>query len=349
MYLALFVCILGIVKGQRAMVTAYGSLLLATICGSSFTPYTIQDDQFIITPQITLYCSLILFIFLLSGAVYNQASVTITIGLLYQLQSSNLIVTFISLEQINISLYVLICTYSSGIKYIITSQIVTTLFVLGLSFVGENWSILLLPTFLLKLGIFPFHQLTADLYDGLPTKIMMIVQLPIKLGIYLFILNAGAGYVEVFGPIQGLAILIPAISTSDSYTFKRFISLSSSSYQTQLFMGVLGYATYSLANYAIVYILTLTIIMRVYGSPIVTIQFLSIAGMPPFIGFYYKAKQVSDQLNTEAYWLLVLFLASSLILTANYLERTSTTVISGKAGVVLTTTTSQVLLWSIIG
>jgi NADH:ubiquinone oxidoreductase subunit 2 (subunit N) len=77
----------------------------------------------------------------------------------------------------------------------------------------------LLITFLLKLGIFPFHQLTADLYDGLPTKIMMIIQLPIKLGLYLFI----SGWFNQ-SSIWGLAILIPAISTQYSYTFKRFIS-----------------------------------------------------------------------------------------------------------------------------
>lgn len=350
--LALFVCsfLFGTISPNNYSLpikAAYGSLLQATICTSG-TSYTLQDDQFTITGEISFYCCVILFLFY-HNYFTSLGTITISIGLYYQLQSSSLILTFITLELVNISLYVLVCTYSSGIKYIITSQIVTTLFVLGLALNisgGFMWAGLMAPTFLLKLGIFPFHQLTADLYDGLPTKVMMQLNQPIKLGIYLFTQHS---LVLPYFTIASAAILQPAISTGFALTFKRFISLSSSSYQTQLFIGMAVVVGSSLANYAIVYTATLAIIMITYGTPIVTIQFLSIAGLPPFIGFYYKVKQVSDQLNTEAFGLIAIFLASSLILTANYLERTSNAVGRKSYSITITTTTSQLLQWSIIG
>jgi len=93
------------------------------------------------------------------------------------------------------------------------------------------------------------------------------------------------GYVA---PLIGLAILLPAIATQYSYTFKRFISLSSSSYLTLLFLCCyLGGVNPSMSNYAIVYMITLAVIMSSQG-PIITLLFLSIAGLPPFAGFYFK-------------------------------------------------------------
>ena len=116
----------------------------------------------------------------------------------------------------------------------------------------------------------------------------------------------------------GLAILIPAISTQYTYTLKRFLSLSSASYQTLL---ILFLCSSTVANYSIVYMYTLGLIM-ISEPLIVALLFLSIAGLPPFIGFYYKVYLVSELLEGSI-WLLILFLISSLILTANYLERSS--------------------------
>lgn len=100
---------------------------------------------------------------------------------------------------------------------------------------------------------------------------MTVIQLPIKLGVFLFILNwFGAGISPYVG-VAGLAILLPAIATQYSYTFKRFISLSSSSYQTLLFLGTAYGLGYAMANYAIVYMFTLAVIMSsLAAGPIIT-------------------------------------------------------------------------------
>lgn len=302
--------------------------LLVTVFDNTQS-YTIFDDHLAVSNVTGIYVSILCILYLtLSGAANILQLMTILIGLAALLFSNNLIITFICFEIINISLYLLISTYGAGIKYILTSLILTTFFIFGIVLTYVNDGILgwpLILVFQLKLGILPFHQLTADLYDGISTKIMMVIQLPIKLGIFLFLYlnNYILGNLPVI--IVGAAMLIPAISAINAYTFKRFISLSSTSYQTLLFAG-LGSSGFAIPNYAIIYIQTLSLVMSGYAtsSPIIlTLLFLSIAGLPPFIGFYFKLYLVNDLLEQDQGLILILFLTFSLILTANYLVRSS--------------------------
>lgn len=267
-------------------------------------------DGFTVTPQLINFILVILGLFIFT-ITPNLQIITILLGQILLLLSDELLISFICLELINICLYLLICTYSSGIKYIITSFLLSSIFVFGILLTYQSlpsWPILIV--FLFKLGIFPFHQLTADLYDGLSTN-QIRLSLPIKLSILLFITKVVTLNLNI-----GIAIQIPAISTLYSYTFKRFISLSSASYITLLIIG--GYCT-TVTNYSIVYFLTLSLILIGRSSQI-TLLFLSIAGLPPFIGFYFKVYLISELLE-NGYTQVLFFLISSLILTANYLER----------------------------
>lgn len=303
----------------------------------------LNQDHFVQTPTQITYSIQIISQVISITTTLNLQITTITIGLIYLLLSDNLQVTFISFEQVNISLYLLICTYSSGIKYIITSLIITTLFLFGIlltytSITTYGWPLFLV--FFLKQGVFPFHQLTADLYDGISTNLMMLVQLPIKLTIFLLMITKNIG--QNLPIILSIAIIIPAITTQYAYTFKRFMSLSSASYQTLL---VLFISSSTVANYSIVYILTQGLIMM-SGPLIRTLLFLSVAGLPPFIGFYYKVYLVSEIQDLQEIWLLVIFLSSSLILTANYLERSSFAM-EGKSSKMMSLLVGVVFFWGL--
>ena len=296
-------------------------------------------DSFTVTPTQIYYIIVILSQMLCT--TINLQITTIVIGQVYLLLSDDLLVTFISFELVNISLYLLICTYSSGIKYIITSLIITTFFIFGilLTFANNAYGWPILVVLLFKLGVFPFHQQTADQYDGISTNQMMIQQ-PIKLSIFLLMTTKSISIPILLG---GIAILIPAISTQYTYTLKRFLSLSSASYQT---LQILFLCSSTVANYSIVYIYTLGLIM-ISEPLIVALLFLSIAGLPPFIGFYYKVYLVSEQLEGSI-WLLILFLVSSLILTANYLERSSglTSQTDHKSNKMMTGAIGVIFFWS---
>ncbi len=116
---------------------------------------------------------------------------------------------FINIELINLSLYLLIGNYTSGIKYFLLSSIVTTVFLIGITIIYSYYGTLNLDTILcmlhfkyawygfmlflftlfFKLGLFPFHQWSPDLYAGISYKYMMYIQLIIKYGILILLFN----------------------------------------------------------------------------------------------------------------------------------------------------------------
>lgn len=341
-------------------------------------PYTMFDDMLEIGETGIIYSLQILstFVAVWLGAGHTNPATpslvlqltTIILGLQIQITVAPtsvalLLLVFVCFEQINISVYILICGYAAaGLKYILTSQVLTTFFVFGIAQGQGEGSTLgagvgtvptlglpLIQVFSLKLGLFPFHSLTADLYDGIPTSLLMIIQLPLKLGVFLFVTN----YVRGCGPDVGaafgcgagglipiVAVQVPTIAQQFTYTFKRFMAYSSTSYLTILsqIMISTGRVFPSLPNYLIVYIITIGVIMGAYGlagqdlrsEPLRTPQlplllFLSVAGQPPFIGFWAKLALLNDLLLGECYVMGFITLLSSLILTAYYLERCSTT------------------------
>lgn len=339
----------------RIMQLQLGSFAASLLVINPSCSYTLFDDQFLLSPSLTYKSCLICYFFLNSFAgSFIVAERTIQLGLFFQLQSQDLIITFVCFELINIGSYAVICTYSSGLRYIITSLLLSTFFCLGIVLVyadnghttATDLNLPIWSVFQLKLGILPFHQLTADLYDSCPTKIMMLMQLPIKLGILLYI--SGQHIIPSYAvSLLFVGIIVASLSTCYAYTFKRFQALSSTSYLTLLLIG-----SYAVPSYAVVYTLTLSLIISAYqrGCPSVTVLFQSIAGLPPFLGFYLKLWLINDLISRNLLSIVLIFLASSLIQTANYLERSPHKYQSSKAAAsLLSSSLSGVLFfWSVI-
>jgi formate hydrogenlyase subunit 3/multisubunit Na+/H+ antiporter MnhD subunit len=128
----------------RLMQLLLCNIILWFIITLSPYAYTLFDDQFLINSDIAYKSCLICYLFYLINSTkgannYSHLQViTILIGLLFLLQSQDLLITFVCFELINISLYLLICTYSSGIKYILSSLILTTFFIFGIVLVYAN-------------------------------------------------------------------------------------------------------------------------------------------------------------------------------------------------------------------
>jgi NADH:ubiquinone oxidoreductase subunit 2 (subunit N) len=103
------------------------------------------------------------------------------LGILYLFESNDFILTFLSLELYNLTIYLLIGNTSSGLKYFILSCIISTIFFLGLILIYNNFgltnlqlihilqyydslqsNIFIFIAILFKLGLFPFHQWLPD-------------------------------------------------------------------------------------------------------------------------------------------------------------------------------------------
>ena len=124
------------------------------------------------------------------------------IGLIYLISSNDWLITVVAWELVNLSLYLLVsingdaeAALSAALKYFLISALTTTFLLLAvallyaltgcthydhlsLSFSMMNansakvWPVLLMiVTFLFKLGAAPFHNWAPDLYDGVPTTI----------------------------------------------------------------------------------------------------------------------------------------------------------------------------------
>jgi NADH:ubiquinone oxidoreductase subunit 2 (subunit N) len=185
---------------------------------------------------------------------------------MFIIESNDLILTFVAIELLNFSIYLLIGKYTNGIKYFLLSSIMSTILLLSITIIyatyghtnydvivllqssslhspflsgGGGMSLLMFVLFF-KLGFFPFHQLTADLYDGISTNILILFQIPIKFTILILasLLNPLSSSCNNSSLLEGAllgSILIPAILLQFQYTFKRFIAMSSISYQAILF------------------------------------------------------------------------------------------------------------------
>jgi NADH-quinone oxidoreductase subunit N len=130
------------------------------------------------------------------------------IGIVLLLESNDLIITFVSLELYNITIYLLIGNSSSGLKYFILSCIFSTIFLLGLILAYNNFgntqleiikllqyydssksNFFILLAILFKLGLFPFHQWLPDLYDNLTGSLIIWLQIISKYALFIWLYN----------------------------------------------------------------------------------------------------------------------------------------------------------------
>lgn len=271
---------------------------------------------------------------------------TIIFSLVTLLESDDQLVTFIAQELLNLSLYLYISSYTSGVKYFLLSGVVTTLFLIGMtsiySTVGQthyeavsqqsdqDQGAYFFLVLFFKQGIFPFHGLTADQYDGLPTPQMALFQIPVKYTYQIQtteqfeIQNQSSETYEYVTQQLMISMVQTAVVLSAQYTFKRFLAISSVSYQSMLLIQIMtGMSVYyeDIQVYLFVYFVSQYMLLISNHPQVENLVFFSIAGLPPQTGFYTKLYQQEDQLIYQEGWsvYLIQFQVSSQILTANYL------------------------------
>lgn len=171
---------------------------------------------------------------------------------------------------------------------------------------------LILVGFLIKLGAAPLHQWVADVYAGVPLFVTAFYSIFVKLVLFILFLRfalsfASAKEVE-FAALASL--VIGCFGTLRQVDIKRFLAYGSIAHTGYLLMGDLV-ATYTyLATYVLASLLFFSILLsaRINGRELIylaDLRFLgqssnlmdrtilvvvlaSMAGLPPFAGFYGK-------------------------------------------------------------
>lgn len=176
-----------------------------------------------------------------------------------------------------------------------------------------------------KLGLFPFHQWTPDLYDGIETSLVVWLQIITKYTIFIWLyllidIITINWYINTIGIIT---MIIAAILTTYQNTLKRFLAMSSISYQGFLFI-ICFYNNYSFLFYLFIYSFTLLTFMILvsykYFIYLSSLLLFSLAGLPPLPGFFGKLFIIQDLLLNQNIFTVFILILSSLIITANYIN-----------------------------
>ena len=229
-----------------------------------------------------------------------------------------------------------------------SSRGIDPLIVFGLVFVVSGLAF--------KLGVAPFHMWVPDVYQGAPTAMTLFIGSAPKLAAFGFIMRILAD--SLGGAVsdwQGMLVILSMLSMAlgnivaiSQTNLKRMLAYSTISHMGFLLLGILagtknGYA--SSMFYIITYVLMtagsfgMIMLLSRAGfeadniddfkglnqrSPLYALMMLfiifSMAGIPPFLGFWAKLAVLEGALNAGYTWLVVFAVLMSVIGAFYYLR-----------------------------
>jgi NADH-quinone oxidoreductase subunit N len=231
---------------------------------------------------------------------------------------------------------------------ITTSRAIDPLVMFGLVFVVSGLAF--------KLGVVPFHMWVPDVYHGAPTAMTLFIGSAPKLAAFGFIMRILADSLGgAVGDWQGMLVVLSVLSMAlgniiaiAQTNLKRMLAYSTISHMGFLLLGILagtknGYA--SGMFYVITYVLMtagsfgMVMLLSRAGfeadniddfkglnqrSPTYALLMLfiifSMAGIPPFLGFWAKLAVLEGVLNAGYTWLVVFAVLMSVIGAFYYLR-----------------------------
>ena len=207
-----------------------------------------------------------------------------------------------------------------------------------------------------KLGAAPFHMWLPDVYQGAATPITLFIASAPKvaaLGMALRLLDNGLSPVgdhwqPMVAALSALSLIIGNFAALMQTNLRRMLAYSTISHMGFMLMGVAGGGTEgnaSAAFYAVVYALTaaaafglITLMARkgfdadeiddykglASRQPLMALLFLfvmaSLAGVPPFIGFFAKLSVIEGALNGGLLWLAIIGIICAVVGAFYYLR-----------------------------
>lgn len=274
------------------------------------------------------------------------------IGQLYMMHSVNLVSFYVCLEAQTLCVVVL-CgllargAYPSGTNYALGSSHTTGVFSVeaalkflllsamvsgmclfwfsamylrtgSLDMVGQEtfWILLVL---LFKLGVAPVHMWSVDLYGSIPKPLLMYLATAPKLSLFTFWasswhMNYSVGVFILFSIVIGSvgAYSQPALRGLFAYSTINEIGL--------LLMAVETAGFHSLYQHLSVYIITQLLLWNLSDKRLFALCAVSLAGLPPFAGFFGKAWIFWNAMNTHLFGLLAAALICAVLSLVYYLR-----------------------------
>jgi len=218
--------------------------------------------------------------------------------------------------------------------------------------------VFILVSFFFKLSAAPFHLWSPDVYEGSPTSVTAFFAIVPKLGLIIFFLRLFFDSFYVFLPSLQYLLIISSITSMLIGSFgaiwqvkiKRLLAFSAISHVGYMLIGLCSCSiesVYAVVFYAIIYIFMsissfclllairknsdlkkikyiedISIISKV--NPFIgvcfAITFFSIAGVPPFAGFFSKMFIFFSAISQSLYFLSVIGVLTSVVSCFYYLR-----------------------------
>ncbi len=207
-----------------------------------------------------------------------------------------------------------------------------------------------------KLGVVPFHMWVPDVYQGAPTPMTLFIGSAPKIAAFGFIIRIlGDGLAGATGDWQGMLVILAVASLAvgnliaiAQTNIKRMLAYSTISHMGFLLLGILagtknGYAAsmFYIVTYALTALASFGIIMLLsregfeadniddlkglnqrspWFAMLMLVVMMSMAGIPPFVGFFAKLAVLEAVLNAGYTWLVVFAVLMSVIGAFYYLR-----------------------------
>ncbi|MFK8075350.1 MAG: NADH-quinone oxidoreductase subunit NuoN [Granulosicoccus sp.] len=207
-----------------------------------------------------------------------------------------------------------------------------------------------------KLGAVPFHMWVPDVYEGAPTSVTMFISTAPKIAAFAMLIRLLVGGLETLNAdwqqmlaiMAALSVVVGNLIAIAQTNIKRMLAYSTISHVGFLLLGIVGATNdgYSAAMfYAITYAFTT---LAAFGvllaisregfeaeelsdlaglgkrnallATVMMLAMISLAGVPPAVGFYAKLSVLQAAVNAGFTWLAILAVIMSVIGAFYYLR-----------------------------
>lgn len=261
------------------------------------------------------------------------------IGSWLSLISTSIISLFIAIEILSMTILIIINLYIqdqyAGILYYLFSGLFSALFLLSLGYLSWGWlgaNQLLSLVLFAKIGLVPFHLLLPNIYNNLSPKVLLLIDIPYKM--ILFLVLYRIHFLSLNWNIFILASLI--LGSLGSIRYKNLLSIwiYSSLYNYGLILILINYQQidylisyffiYSLTTVLYFYLINEKYLDRQISDPIFLIFWflilVNLIGIPPLNGFFIKFWVLYLTLYHHSWIYFLLASLGILFLTYTYLR-----------------------------
>ena len=376
---------------KEYLIQTSGSVFEGQVVFSGFA-YTLQIVVLILAVFVALYSRDYVKDRKISDGDFYTLLMLCVLGAMVLTAAHSLVIIYVGLELLSLPMYALIAIYrdsgkglEAAIKYFVLGAIASALLLFGMSFVygitGKlditeiakvlsqlNFTglhqqfllvclVMMIATFLFKLGAFPFHMWLPDVYQGAPNAIANIVATIPKVAAFVMLVNIlfvgfpslKDSWIYLFRIIGILSIFFGSLVALSQTNVKRLLGYSTVSQIGFVLLATTlnsqEYALTAASFYLIVYIFTTLAVFGVITTIsvggyevqylndlkgfntkdswlafILLIVLFSMAGIPPFGGFIAKLFVVMGLINDGNYFLACFVLLMAVIASFYYVR-----------------------------